>query len=341
MKENTTVESIRAAIETLMDDDAQKTLKETEGIKHIGIDKDKDAALILIDLTRTGGDTERKLRREIAKIIKIDLGFASLKIEFEEKRKLESIANRDVHFILVSSGKGGVGKSTVAANLAYALVKKGKSVALVDADVYGSSLPKMLELPIIAPVADENEKVIPFKAFGMETISTAFFVESEQPVIWRGAMLNSMMNEFFYDVAWNPRTQYLVVDMPPGTGDIALDLRTILPDADEIIVTTPHPAASDVAIKAGYCAQKVGHGILGVVENMSYWVSPDGKPINIFGEGGGQKVADDLDTELLCQIPIGQPTHHLSLYEHDDPQGKIYDDLADIVIFKTTDGEEI
>lgn len=336
-----TKDALEQAIGALIDPEAGKTLAQENALEHLGIDPEKDLVVLLLSIKKTGGTTEHTLRRDIARIVKIEAGFAGLKIEFEEKRKLDSIANRAVHFILVASGKGGVGKSTVAANLSYALARKGKVTALVDADVYGSSLPRMLELPITPPAGNAEGKVIPFQAFGMETMSTAFFVDAGKPVIWRGAMLNSMMDEFFYDVAWNPKTEYLIVDMPPGTGDIALDMRTILPDADELIVTTPHIAASDVAVKAGFCAQQLHHGILGVVENLSYWINPeDATHVAIFGEGGGARVAEGLDVELLAQVPIGQPKHHLSLYETDEVQGKIFDDLADIVIFKTTDGEE-
>ena len=246
-----TTKEIRKHIEMLIDESTGQTLQETNAIKHIGIDPEKNVVVLIIAVGRTGGEQEKKLRRELARIIKINLGFAGVKLQIEEKRKIESIVNRNVKFIIISSGKGGVGKSTVAANLAYALTRLGKKVALVDADIYGSSIPKILEMQHRYPNASEDGKILPFEAYGMEIISTEFFAEIGKPIIWRGAMLNSMMNNFFYEVKWNKNIDYMIIDSPPGTGDIALDLRTIIPTADVLIVTTPHLAASHVAIKAG------------------------------------------------------------------------------------------
>ena len=331
-----TTKEIRKHIEMLIDESTGQTLQETNAIKHIGIDPEKNVVVLIIAVGRTGGEQEKKLRRELAKIIKIDLGFAGVKLQIEEKRKIESIVNRNVKFIIISSGKGGVGKSTVAANLAYALTRLGKKVALVDADIYGSSIPKILEMQHRYPNASEDGKILPFEAYGMEIISTEFFAEIGKPIIWRGAMLNSMMNNFFYEVKWNKNIDYMIIDSPPGTGDIALDLRTIIPTADVLIVTTPHLAASHVAIKAGYAAKQLGHSILGVIENMSYYLNPVNKQKDfLFGSGGGEAVAEKLETEVISQIPINQPLHHLGLYELDEEIGKIYNDLAELILYKT------
>ena len=228
-----------------------------------------------------------------------------------------SCARNRKKFIIISSGKGGVGKSTVAANLAYALTRLGKNVALVDADIYGSSIPKILEMQHRYPNASEDGKILPFEAYGMEIISTEFFAEIGKPIIWRGAMLNSMMNNFFYEVKWNKNIDYMIIDSPPGTGDIALNLRTIIPTADVLIVTTPHLAASHVAIKAGYAAKQLGHSILGVIENMSYYLNPVNKQKDfLFGSGGGEAVAEKLETEVVSQIPINQPLHHLDFFRY-------------------------
>jgi len=331
-----TTKEIRKHIEMLIDESTGQTLQETNAIKHIGIDPEKNVVVLIIAVGRTGGEQEKKLRRELARIIKINLGFAGVKLQIEEKRKIESIVNRNVKFIIISSGKGGVGKSTVAANLAYALTRLGKKVALVDADIYGSSIPKILEMQHRYPNASEDGKILPFEAYGMEIISTEFFAEIGKPIIWRGAMLNSMMNNFFYEVKWNKNIDYMIIDSPPGTGDIALDLRTIIPTADVLIVTTPHLAASHVAIKAGYAAKQLGHSILGVIENMSYYLNPVNKQKDfLFGSGGGEAVAEKLETEVISQIPINQPLHHLGLYELDEEIGKIYNDLAELILYKT------
>ena len=210
----------------------------------------------------------------------------------------------------------------------------GKKVGIIDADIYGSSMPQILEMKHAYPLADESGKILPLEAFGMEVISTEFFAEEGKPVIWRGAMLNSMMSNFFYDVMWDRDTEFIIVDCPPGTGDVALDLRTIVPDALAFIVTTPHKAASHVAIKAGYASNTLNHKVIGVIENMSYYKNPvNGNKEFIFGAGGGQEVAEKLDTELIAQIPITKPIHHASLFESDEEVGKIYDDIATLLTY--------
>lgn len=329
---NLTIQEVKEKISTLVDPYNGKTLGENNAIKHVGIDPDKDLVILIVSVGKMGGIEEKAIRRGLAKIIKIDLGFSGVKIQMEEKRKLESIVNRDVKFIVIMSGKGGVGKSTVAANLAYALKRQGKIVGIIDADIYGSSIPQVLEMKHDYPKCGEDQKIIPLEAFGMEVISTEFFAEEGKPIIWRGAMLGNMIENFFYEVKWNKNTDFIIIDSPPGTGDIPLDIRNIVPKAEAILVTTPHLSASHVAVKAGFAAQQLNHEIIGVIENMSYYLNPvNGQKDFIFGEGGGEKVANELQTELLCQIPINQPLHHLSLYESDEEIGKIYDDLASII----------
>ena len=140
---------------------------------------------------------------------------------------------------------------------------------------------------------------------------------------------------FLYDMAWNKKMEYMLIDLPPGTGDVLIDMKSFVPQAKMILVTTPHPSASHVAIKAGYAANKLEHEILGVVENMSYYYNEANKKNEyIFGQGGGQMVASSLGVELLCQIPINQPIHHVSLYESDEKIGQIYDDIADLIVRK-------
>ena len=323
---------IRERIELLVDEGTGKTLKESNAIKHIGIDPDKNLVVLIIAISKTGGEEEKKIRRQVAQIIKVELKYDGLKLQIEEKRKIESITNRKVKFYIIASGKGGVGKSTVAANIAYALTRQNKKVALIDADIYGSSIPKILEMEHQYPKANEEGKIIPLNKFGIELISTEFFAEVGKPIIWRGAMLNQMINNFFYEVKWSKDIDIMIIDAPPGTGDVALDLRTIIPDAEVIIVTTPHLAASHVAIKAGFAAKQMKHNILGVIENMSYYLNPVNKEKDfIFGQGGGEEVANKLDCELITQIPINQPLHHLSLYEANEEIGQIYDMIATLL----------
>ena len=206
--------------------------------------------------------------------------------------------------ILVASGKGGVGKSSVTTNLAVALAARpgvtGR-VAVVDADVWGFSIPRMLGISQDPTVIDEM--IVPPQAHGVSAISMGFFVDEAQPVIWRGPMLHKALEQFLTDVYWD-EPDYLLVDLPPGTGDIALSLAQFLPTAELIVVTTPQPAAQKVAQRAAYMARKVRIAVAGVVENMSWFTGDDGKRYELFGEGGGARLAAELDVPLLAQVPL-------------------------------------
>lgn len=203
--------------------------------------------------------------------------------------------------ILVASGKGGVGKSSVTTNLSVALAARGKKVAVVDADVWGFSIPRMLGVnrdPVII-----DEMIVPPESHGVRCISMGFFVEEDQPVIWRGPMLHKALEQFLTDVFWDD-PDYLVVDLPPGTGDIALSLSQFLPRAELVVVTTPQPAAQKVAQRAAYMAQKVHISVSGVIENMSWFTGDDGKRYELFGSGGGAELAAKLEVPLLAQVPL-------------------------------------
>jgi ATP-binding protein involved in chromosome partitioning len=211
--------------------------------------------------------------------------------------------------ILVASGKGGVGKSSVTTNLAVALAardhagpeERRNKVAVVDADVWGFSVPRMLGVDRDPVVIDEM--IVPPEANGVRCISMGFFVEENQPVIWRGPMLHKALEQFLTDVFWDD-PDYLVVDLPPGTGDIALSLAQFLPRAELLVITTPQPAAQKVAQRAAYMAHKVRITVSGVIENMSWFTGDDGKRYELFGAGGGQALADDLGVPLLARIPL-------------------------------------
>ena len=203
--------------------------------------------------------------------------------------------------IAIASGKGGVGKSSISTNLAVALARRGRTVAAVDADVWGFSMPRMLGVDHPPVVIDDV--LIPPEAHGVRLISMGFFVNEDQPIIWRGPMLHKALNQFLTDVHWDD-PEYLIVDMPPGTGDIALSMAQFLPRAEVIVVTTPQPAAQKVAQRAAYMARKVNLQVVGVIENMSWFRGDDGKAYRIFGEGGGQELADDLGVPLIGQVPL-------------------------------------
>ncbi len=203
--------------------------------------------------------------------------------------------------LLIASGKGGVGKSTVTTNLAVALAAQGHSVGVVDADIYGYSIPRMLGTDR-DPVAIDS-MLIPPEAWGVRCISIGYFVEEGQAVIWRGPMLHKALEQFLTDVFWD-EPDFLLIDMPPGTGDIALSLSQYLPRGEVYVVTTPQPAAQKVARLSAAMAAKVNLPVKGIIENMSWFTGDDGKRYEIFGSGGGQELADELGVPLLGQLPL-------------------------------------
>ena len=199
------------------------------------------------------------------------------------------LPNSGVQFIAITSGKGGVGKSTVTINLAVALARLGKRVGILDADIYGFSIPAMMKIDQKPTMLDQT--AIPVERHGVKIMSMGFFTNDNQPVMWRGPMLNKWIRNFLVNTLWGD-LDYLLIDLPPGTGDVAIDMAAMIPQAQEIIVTTPHLAASHVASRAGLMAQHTKHTILGVVENMAYFEGADGQKNYLFGQGGAEQLAD-------------------------------------------------
>ena len=205
--------------------------------------------------------------------------------------------------ICVASGKGGVGKSTMTANLAAALQAEGRKTGALDADVYGYSIPRMLGVNR-RPEVNAERKILPLLSpSGVKVMSIGFFVEDNAAVVWRGPMLHKAIQQFLEDVEWG-ELDYLLLDLPPGTGDVSMTLAQLLPQARIAIVTTPQPAAQSVARRAADMAGKVDLEVLGVIENMAGFTTPDGQRFSIFGEGGGAALADDLDVPLLGSVPL-------------------------------------
>ncbi|MDE3151132.1 MAG: Mrp/NBP35 family ATP-binding protein [Gemmatimonadota bacterium] len=204
--------------------------------------------------------------------------------------------------IAVSSGKGGVGKSTVATNLAVALAKSGARVGLMDADIYGPNIPRMMGVD--APPAVVNEKIVPLEAFGVKVMSLGFMIDRDQPAIWRGPIVMKIITQFLRDVAWG-ELDYFIVDMPPGTGDAQLSLVQATMVNGAVIVTTPQEMSTGDALRGVRMFQRVGVPVLGIVENMSWFECPHcGKPTPIFGSGGGERLAKETELPLLGQIPL-------------------------------------
>ena len=203
--------------------------------------------------------------------------------------------------LLISSGKGGVGKSSVTTNLAVALAARGHKVGIVDADIYGFSIPRMRGAERDPVVIDQM--LLPPEAWGVRCISIGYFVPEGQAIIWRGPMLHKALEQFLTDVFWD-EPDFLLIDMPPGTGDIALSLSQYLPRAEVYVVTTPQPAAQKVARLSAAMAEKVNLPVKGVIENMSWFTGDDGKRYELFGAGGGRELAEELEVPLLAQIPL-------------------------------------
>jgi len=272
------------------------------------------------------------IKRSIATIVKLDLEYPGVKINFikdESEVEEEVITDSKIKYLAIASGKGGVGKSAVTVNLAYALRRIGKKVGIIDVDIYGASIPFTFDMDTKPLDLDENDKIIPANFEGVQIISTEFFVPKNKPLMWRAPIASQMTKMFFESVAWEEDTEIVLIDMPPGTGDIAIDVRELVPKSDMIIVTTPNISASKVAIKAGLGSKEIGHNVIGVIENMSFYYNSckDEKEF-IFGRGGSQLVCQELKVDLLAEIPIANLDSDKILFDMSTIQGKTFMRLA-------------
>ncbi len=345
-------QTVRELVGQLKDPFLHKTLAETEGITEVSINVEKKHVSVKLALAKINTAEQLPFQMKVVDILK-EAGAESVGIRFEELsqdvlEKFRGTATEseaqdilsplsNIEFISVASGKGGVGKSTVSVNVAVALARLGKKVGLIDADIYGFSVPDMMgvtKMPIV-----RGERIIPVERLGVKVISMGFFVEDNAPVVWRGPMLGKALDQFFRDVEWGD-LDYLLLDLPPGTGDIALDIHQMIPTSKELIVTTPHPTAAFVAARAGAMALQTNHEILGVIENMSWFESKQsGEREYVFGKGGGKRLADELRSEVIGQIPLGQPDWDEedfapSVYAEDHSIGQIYMEIAQKIIDK-------
>ena len=301
-----TTDAVLQAVNPLLEPELGKSLGELDMVRQVAIDGD---AVTLHVVLPTPAYHPRALLREHLEAACRKAGASSVSIEFSHAVNRRSIQPDDpcpeiANIVLVMSGKGGVGKSTVATNLALALARAGARTGLLDADMYGPSIPTMLGVNG-RPVSADGKKFLPLERFGLKLMSLGFMLEdSRQAVVWRGPMLQSALLQFLKDVDWGP-LDYLVLDLPPGTGDIALTISQKLRTSGAVIVTTPQEVALQDVYKSVSMAQKVGIPIVGVVENESYFVC-DGcdKRHELFGAGGGKAVAEFADAPLLGQIPI-------------------------------------
>jgi len=246
----------------------------------------------------------------------------------EHENEMNSILNKDdILYLFVSSGKGGVGKSSVSSNLAVAFKDKGYKVALIDCDIYGSSIPNIFKIEELPDI--QGNILTAAHVDGMDVVSVDFILDTSKAIIWRGPMLNKALSHFFYYTKYSPGINVVIVDLPPGTGDVPLDLAKLIPQGKQIVVTTPDLNAAAIAIKAGEMAKQMKHELVGVVENMSYY-EHNGEKLPVFGTGGGEEVADKLGVPLLSQIEISKPRNG-SFYEKDEPNYQIYSQLVDSI----------
>ncbi len=304
------------ALRPVEDPELHRSIVELEMVKGIRIDGDRVG--VTVALTVAGCPMREEITRRVTDAVAPLPGVAAVDVDLTvmtdqqreglrhnlqggQETRSNPFTDARTRVLAIASGKGGVGKSSVTTNLAVALAQRGHRVAAVDADVWGFSMPGMLGSDRPPTVIDDI--IVPPEANGVALISMGFFAREDQPVVWRGPMLHKALEQFLTDVHWG-EPDFLIVDMPPGTGDVALSMAQFLPRAEVVVVTTPQPAAQKVAQRAAYMARKVNLGVVGVIENMSWFACEHGTRYPLFGEGGGQELADQLEVPLLGQIPL-------------------------------------
>jgi ATP-binding protein involved in chromosome partitioning len=315
-----TEEQIRKALEAVIDPELRRSIVELDMVRSIG-QSANGVVDVTVSLTTPGCPIKGHFQTSVTNAVAALEGVTHVNVYFDvlsdqQKTALQQKLGRGslpagalaqvANVLCVGSGKGGVGKSTLTANLAAALVGEGKRVGVLDADVWGYSIPRMYGLGATRPDVSAQRKIIPLAAHGVKVMSIGFFVEEDAAVVWRGPMLHKALTQFLQDVEWGA-LDYLLVDLPPGTGDVSMTLAQLLPQARFLIVTTPQPTAQKVARRAAQMAHKVDLEIGGVIENMAGFTTPAGERYAIFGEGGGQELADELDVPLLASVPLTMP----------------------------------
>ncbi len=308
-------DDVMKVLEKIDDPELHRSLVELNMVKNVAVD---DTSVVIdIALTIPGCPLKAKIHKDVTEGVSAMPGVKTVQINFsamsqdERKTLTEKLTGkskyagfkdvRPKHVIAVASGKGGVGKSTFTANLAVALAAEGYQVGVMDADVYGFSMPRALG--IVGQPTLIGDMLIPLENYGVRLMSMGFFADDDNPVIWRGPLLHKAINQFIADVHWG-KLDYLMIDLPPGTGDVSITISQAIPEAQVLVVTTPQAAARSVAGRVAKMAEKTNLKVMGVVENMSYYQLPDGSKDFIFGKGGGVELAGQLNVPLLGQVPI-------------------------------------
>ena len=335
-------DAILKALESVIDPELRRNIVELDMVRSVEV-REGGIVDVMVSLTTPGCPIRNHFQTGVAQAVGALEGVTAVNVAFDvltdqQKSALQHKLGRGgglpsgalaqvANILCVGSGKGGVGKSTLTANLAAALSAEGKRVGVLDADVWGDSIPRMFGLGNDRPAVSAARKIVPLEAHGgIKVMSIGFFMgQADQAVVWRGPMLHKALTQFLEDVEWG-ELDYLLIDLPPGTGDVSMTLAQLLPQAKFLIVTTPQPTAQKVARRSAEMAKKVDLEIAGVIENMAGFVTPGGERFPIFGEGGGQALADELDVPLLASVPLTMPLRAQSdageplvLVDPDDP----------------------
>jgi ATP-binding protein involved in chromosome partitioning len=343
-------DEVVASLRSVIDPELHRSIVELDMVRSIEISPN-GVIDVTVSLTTPGCPIKGHFQGAVARAVGELEGVAHVNVYFDvltdaQKAALQQKLGRGAlpdgalalvqNILCIGSGKGGVGKSTLTANLAAALAAEGKRVGVLDADVWGYSIPRMYGLGATRPAVSAERKIIPLEAHGISVMSIGFFVEEDAAVVWRGPMLHKALTQFLQDVDWGA-LDFLLIDLPPGTGDVSMTLAQLLPAARFVIVTTPQPTAQRVARRAAQMAEKVSLEVAGVIENMSGFRSPSGEHFAIFGEGGGSELAAELDVPLLARVPLTMP-----LREHADGGVPLViedpDDAASLAIHQAARG---
>jgi ATP-binding protein involved in chromosome partitioning len=304
--------AVEVAVGAVLDPDLHLSLDELDAVESVEVGPDETRVVVLgaVEATPLVNELADSVRSAASAVE--GAGVVEVEVRPMTADQRSEVASRlgggetarispNTRVLAIASGKGGVGKSTVTTNLGVALADAGHSVGIIDADVWGFSIPKMLGIE--SGPAVWEELLVPPIAYGVRAISMDYFVGEDQAVVWRGPMLHKALEQFLGDVLWGG-PEFLLIDMPPGTGDVAISISQFVPNAQSIVVTTPQAAARRVAKRAALMADKVEQEVIGVVENMSWFTGDDGKRYPIFGEGGGAALAAELGVDLLGEIPL-------------------------------------